>query len=191
MTQDDFAATLPVAEVLEQLGVPYYIAGSVASSMHGRARSTLDVDIVARLESPHVTTFVRELEKQYYVDEAMIREAIRSRSSFNLIHYELQHKIDIFIDKGRPYDKAGWDRVRRGAPFEASEREFPLSSAEDVILAKLEWHRITPSDRQWDDVLGVIKLQKATLDVAYLQRWATELGVADLLERAWQEATRE
>ena len=189
-THDDFAATAPVADVLERLGVRYYIGGSVASSMHGVGRSTMDVDIVAQLQSAHVDPFVASLEKDYYVDAHMIRTAIQRRSSFNLIHFITQHKIDVFVSKDRPFDRAGWSRLSSGVAFEGGDREFPLASAEDVILNKLEWYRLGDemSERQWNDVLGVIRVQGDALDRDYLNRWATQLGVSDLLDRAMREA---
>src|SRR5262245_20044520 len=129
-TESDFNALLPVAEAFERLGVPYYIGGSVASSMHGVARSTIDIDIVARIETRHIDPLVKALDTDYYIDAQMIRDAIRSTSSFNLIHFASQHKVDVFIARPRPFDQSGWQRVVRGAAFAASEREFPIASAE-------------------------------------------------------------
>lgn len=185
---DDYTVTARVAEAFDRLGIAYYIGGSVASSVHGVGRSTMDIDLVARVLPEHVHPLVKALERDFYVDATMIKEAIRDRTSFNVIHFELQHKVDVFIDKQRPYDRAAWERIQLAAPFDASEHQFPLASPEDVILAKLEWFMLSPSERQWLDVRGVMKVQASDLDLPYLRRWAIELNVSDLLERALREA---
>src|SRR4051812_6961942 len=102
--QDLLEAIIPVVDAFEELGVAYYIGGSVASSVHGLPRTTLDADIVADLRPEHVNSFVEMLEPQYYVSEEMILEAIKHRSSFNVIHEATILKVDIFILKGQPFD---------------------------------------------------------------------------------------
>lgn len=191
MTQRfDAAATIAVADVLERLGVEYYIGGSVASSAYGEYRTTADVDIVAALKPEHVDEFVRSLQNEYYIDAAMIRDAMRHRSSFNLIHLATMYKVDIFLPSTRPYDVQAWSRRRSETPFEDLDRKFPLASIEDTILKKLEWYRIggETSQRQIDDIVKMMRVQLNNLDWQYLSRWADELNVRDLLERAKTEA---
>ena len=189
-TRDDLLATLPVARAFEALGVRYYIGGSVASSAFGVIRSTADVVFVAELAERHVVPLVRMLGDDYYTDEQMIRDAIRQRSSVNFIHIPTSYKVDVFVAKQRRFDEAAWERVRRHAPFEGSDEQFPIASPEDVILSKLEWYRLGDemSERQWGDILGVMKVQEPDLNRAYLDHWAKELGVSDPLQRAWLEA---
>ena len=123
-----------------------------------------------------------------YIDADMIHDAIRRRSSFNLVHLATMMKVDVFIVKARPFDRVAFARVTT-APLDANERSFPLTTAEDIVLHKLEWFVLGGgmSERQWHDILGVLQVQ-ANLDRAYLDRWATDLGVADLLARAFREA---
>jgi hypothetical protein len=191
MSNEIVAAVAPVVDVLVALGVRYRIGGSVASSALGVPRSTLDVDVACELREEHVETFVAQLENAYYVDADMIRDAIRRRASFNVVHLVTMLKVDVFVRKGRPFEEQSFERVARRPLEDAPDaRVFEITSAEDIILHKLEWFRIGNeiSERQWKDVLGVIAVQWEALDLGYLRRWAKDLGVDDLLERAFAEA---
>lgn len=186
---DILAATTPVVEALEQLEVPYHIGGSVASSLNGIPRLTIDIDLVTNLKLEHVQPLVRLLEAEYYIDEDAVRDAVKRRSSFNVIHLESILKIDVFVAKSRVFDQEEFRRVRLKT-LEGSGRPFYVASPEGTILNKLEWYRMggEVSDRQWNDILGVLKVQGTNLDMAYLQRWAAALKVSDLLERALVDA---
>ncbi len=188
-TSQILAAITPVVEALEQLGVPYHIGGSVASSIYGILRATIDVDLVADLRLEQVRPLVKQLEAAYYIDEDMIRDAIRHRSSFAVIHLDTMLKVDIFIPKSRLFDQEELRRVQQEVLAEGT-RPFNVASPEGTILNKLEWYRMggEVSDRQWNDILGVLKVQGTHLDMAYLQRWAASLKVTDLLERALADA---
>jgi hypothetical protein len=190
MPSEPVAVTLLVIEALEALGVPYLIGGSLASAVHGVVRATLDVDLVADLRPEHVARFVQSLGNAFYADLDAIHDAIRRRSSFNLIHLETMFKVDVFIPKQRPFDQVQLTRRTQQLVATDPERTAYVASAEDTVLAKLEWYQMggQVSERQWRDVLGVLKVQAGGLDLAYLWRWATELGVAGLLERAEAEA---
>ncbi len=196
---DMLLALGPVVAELERLGVAYFIGGSLASSTYGVARATLDADLVAELGATQVGALVAALQATYYLDEPAIREAVRRRASFNLIHLATMIKVDVFITKGRPFDIEALQRRRQeslddtveAAPGAAdAPRRYAIASPEDVILAKLEWYRLggETSERQWGDILGVLKVQGDALDVAYLRQWADTLTVADLLQRALVEA---
>jgi hypothetical protein len=163
----------------------------MASIIHGMLRTTMDVDIVADLQPEQVAPFVTGLQDAFYADEQMIQQAIQQRGSFNLIHLSTMFKVDIFIPKGRPFDQQQLNRRIAEPVGPDSAEQIWVLSAEDVILAKLDWFRLggEVSERQWRDILGVLKTQQATLDIDYLQQWAQSLGVADLMEHALEELT--
>jgi hypothetical protein len=193
MTVTEIVESLrPVVEVFERLCVRYYLSGSVASSGYGVARATLDVDIVAELEQRHVKTLVAVLQERYYLDENRIESAIRGRRSFNLIHLATMMKIDVFIPKERLFDDEALRRARTDVlDAGAKESAFRVATPEDVVLAKLEWYRRggEVSERQWGDVLGVLKVMASKVDLEYMRRHAAEIGVLDLLERAVTESS--
>ena len=191
MLPEPTAVTLKVIDTLEAIGIPYLIGGSFASSIHGIARMTADVDLVADLNMEQVDRLVRALETEFYVDAEAIQDAIRRHESFNLVHLATMFKVDIFVLKRRPFDEAQFERRQLRAISADPECHAYIATAEDNILAKLEWYRMggETSDRQWNDVQNVIKTQLGRLDVAYMRNWAAALGVPDLLERALNEAS--
>jgi hypothetical protein len=181
---------LPVREAFDSLGIFYYIGGSIASSAYGIARSTLDVDMVSELKLKHAHELTEKLKSKYYIDEDMIIDAIKKRSSFNIIHLETMFKVDIFLKRNDPYGIETFERKRKENLDESrTDAEFYLASCEDIILNKLEWFRRGNeiSEKQWNDILGVIKVQGNLLDKKYLFHWAIELGVDDLLGKAFNE----
>lgn len=190
MLTEPIAVTLLVVDALEKIDVPYVIGGSLASAMHGTARSTLDTDMVVELQIEHVAPLVDMLKEDFYVDEEMILGAIHHQSSFNVVHLDTMFKVDVFIAKNRGFDRMQFQRSRLQKISDEAERKAYVVSAEDIILAKLEWYRMggEVSDRQWQDILGVLKVQSGRLDVDYLHRWANELKVLDLLQRALEES---
>ena len=178
-----------VTEVLERLGIPYLVGGSLASSLHGTPRATQDADLVIDLKPHQVMEFVKGLGPRFHVDADMIREAIRDRSSFNVIHLATMFKVDLFMLKDDPLSQTEMARRERYQISEDPQQAFFLASAEDTILRKLQWFKLggEVSDRQWNDVVGVCRVQKGRLDTAYLQRGAQQIGVSDLLKQVFRE----
>jgi len=187
---DIIEIALGVVRIFEALGIEYYIGGSLASSAFGIARSTMDIDIAADIRQGQASVLEERLQTHFYVDREMIERAIREKSSFNIVHLETMFKIDIFVVSDEPYDKQAMARrLRKDLPADGAN-QADLSSPEDIILRKLLWYQSGGkiSDRQWDDVLGVMKVQGEQLDAAYLELWAKRLSIFDLLQKALQEA---
>jgi hypothetical protein len=190
MLSEPIAVTLMVIDALEALGVSYLIGGSFAAAVYGVARLTADADLVADVRFEHVDQLVGRLSADFYLDVESMREAIRHRSSFSLIHFKTMFKVDVFLPKQRPYSQMQMERrVQQPLSTETNQLAY-FSSAEDSVLSKLEWYRLggEVSDRQWRDILGVVKAQGERLDLTYLRQWAAVLNVAGLLEKALLEA---
>jgi hypothetical protein len=184
--------TLLVAAAFERIGIVYLIGGSLASSLHGVPRSTLDVHFVAQLEQRKITALIDELHGTFYLDEDAIRDAIARRTSFNLIHLESYLKADVFVAKDDEAFRLQMQLRQRFVLGETSN-EIVVASPEDVVAQKLSWFALggEVSERQWLDALGVLKVSAPILDLAYLHRIAVLLGVEPLLERALREARLE
>lgn len=179
MTQEEVVGK--VIDALERLGVVYMVAGSFASNFHGVPRMTQDADLVVALDEPGVLILVRELETDFYVSEEAAKEAVRLKRLFNAIHLATGFKVDLVIKKDRPFSD---EELARRTPGTLAGRPVSFASAEDTILSKLEWSRDAGSDRQLADADGIIQIQAASLDWDYLEKWADELGVRDLLDDA-------
>ena len=191
MQNEPVEVTLRVTGAFEKLGVPYLIGGSLASTLHGMVRTTQDSDVIAEMRPEHLQPFVLALQDEFYIDEEMIAESIKHNSSFNIIHRETMFKVDVFIPRPRPFLQAQLARAQRQTFSFETKISAKFASPEDTILSKLEWYRMggEVSDRQWRDILGVLKTRAGELDLAYLRKWAAELHVSDLLERVLKEST--
>jgi len=177
---------LHVAALLERLGIPYHVGGSIASSAHGMYRASADADFVIDPTPDQLEALARDLESDYYVSRPAMAEALANRGTFNVIHDRTSFKIDFFLKGPAPFDAEELRRSIRQVVGAEGERTVLLKSPEDTILRKLEWYRRGggASERQWQDVLSVLAAMRGQLDEAHLDRWSRELDVADLLDRA-------
>lgn len=183
MTQDEFVGVM--ADLLTAAGIPFMLAGSVASSHHGQPRSTADVDLVIDPTPEQLEELLTRIGDRFYVSAEAAREALTRRSMFNVIHFDEGWKADLIIRKERPFSA---EEFARRKTVTLRGRVLPIASAEDVLLTKLEWNRITPSERQLRDALEIALVQGTNLDRAYLRRWAESLGVADTLDEILRRA---
>jgi hypothetical protein len=176
-----------LVDALNRSAIPHMIGGSMASGVHGTYRTSLDVDLVADIAPEQIARFTKELGGEFYADSDMIREALQAGRSFNLIHFATSYKFDIFPLLSDPYQQMQFSRrAIKDLVLEGDTLPVPVSTAEDTLLMKLVWYRSggETSERQWNDVLGIIAVQHNRLDRHYLTKWASYLSVADLLEQA-------
>ncbi len=176
--------------ILEQLGIAYIVGGSLASSVYGAVRFTQDADLTVEPFENKAQKFLQLLKPGYYVSKDAVSNALRQRSSFNVIHFETAFKIDIFVRKDTAFEKQLLTRQKLLKLSNTLEKSFSIVSPEDIILLKMLWYRDSnfTSERQWADVIGVLKVQAGKLDLQYLKKWAGILGVSELLEKALSEA---
>ena len=184
-------AFVRILEVLDLLEIEYLVGGSLASSAHGIPRATRDVDFIVQLHANHVDEFARLLGTDFYVDGQTIRDALALGRSFNVIHFATSYKFDFFPAGTDPFKRTELQRRMfvESAPLGGEPVEWALATAEDTILSKLAWFRAggETSERQWNDLRGVLRISGPRLDREYLAAWAARLGVADLWQRLLSE----
>ena len=142
--------------------------------------------VVALLER-HVTTFMKAMRRNYYVDADAMRLAVRSGSSFNAVHFASSIKVDFFVAGDDPFEA---ERLQGRQRVELPNAVLYVDTAEHTLLRKLEWYRRggEVSERQWRDVQAIARIQGESLDQEHLRLWAGRLGVTDLLERVMRDA---
>lgn len=180
---------LEVAGVLDALEIPYALGGSLASSLLGEPRSTTDIDVAVVLRSTQLDGLLAAVDARYYVPLEAAREAARSSGSFNLLDLDSTLKVDLFVLGDGLLDRRQIDR-RIAVEIPGLPRPIWVTSAEDQVLRKLDWFRAGEgsSDRQWRDVLGILRVHGDRLDLADLRRAAGEVQLLELLERALGDA---
>jgi len=190
MLSEPLLVVARIAAAFDDLSVPYIVGGSLASSIYGIPRATQDVDLVADLRLEHAEPFTAALINDYYVDLDMVTDAIRCRASFNVVHLATMFKADIFVPSWDSWTRQEFVRGRQ-EHFDIAEKSVRVrfASPEDTLLHKLVWYKLgnEVSERQWRDVIGIMKVQGGQLDDAYLDTWAEAIGVMALLMRARRE----
>ena len=187
---DPLEALFEVIDVLEELGVAYAVGGSVASSVFGEPRATADADVLIELSEENLPRLLAALGDKFYVPEDAARSAVRRGSSFNIIHSNTTYKVDVFIAGTGSLDRDQLARRTDVVIAREPERRAWLTAPENIVLRKLDWYRQGggTSDRQWRDVLGVLKVQAGRLDTDYLRGAAQSARLTELLERALRES---
>ena len=186
----ELQAAAEVVAILRGLGLPVLVGGSVASSVYGVPRTTHDVDIVTQFELSDVDALLRALGARYYQSREAIEEAVTMRTCFNLIDYTTMLKIDIFVLGDSAFARAELEGVRDLEVDRATGMWLPLPRVEDLIVQKLAWFEEggRVADSQWRDVLGMLRVQRAALDLARLADLAELRDVGVLARLALVEA---
>jgi len=188
----DFGQALEaLIDGLDRSAIPYMIGGSMASGIHGIYRTSLDVDLVADIHPGQIARFIEALGGEFYADAGMMHDALDSGRSFNLIHFASSYKFDIFPLSSDAFQQAQFSRREmKDVAVGGATIAVPVATAEDTLLMKLAWYRSggEVSERQWNDVRGIVAVQQQRLDREYLHHWAAYLKVKDLLEALFQQA---
>ncbi|HOW67875.1 MAG TPA: hypothetical protein P5186_20900 [Candidatus Paceibacterota bacterium] len=166
---------------LNQLGIAYMLTGSMASNAWGIPRTTHDLDFVVQLPPSQTGALAKAFGVDYFVDEPAIHAAYSSPYQFNILHIPSALKIDFWMLRPLPFEQ---EMFRRRQRINVLGEFAWLATPEDVILHKLHWHRLTPSERQLGDVAGIVAVQQGRLDEGYLHQWAREIDVSDLVTDA-------
>lgn len=168
-----------IVSAFERLGVPYLVTGSVAAMAYGEPRLTNDVDLVAAVEERHIPGLLASFPHQeFYIDEDMIREAIRTHSQFNIIHPASGLKIDVMIRRDTAFDQSRFSRLRRIQPDKTFDANF--AAPEDVIIKKMEFYKEGGSEKHLRDITGILKVSGEAVDRAYIADWAERLGLTEI-----------
>jgi hypothetical protein len=175
-----------LTEFLDQLNIVYAIGGSIASSVYGVVRFTQDADITVEPFSSVADELYEMLKDGFYISKQAMYQALESRGSFNVIHFETSFKIDIFVQADDDFEKQLLARSRKINLGELLDKALSFISPEDIILLKLKWYSQggRASERQWSDILGILAVQRERLDLRYLAQWAVKLGLNELLQKA-------
>lgn len=192
MTVLPTSVAVEMARAFEDVGVAYVMGGSLASTVHGEPRTTADVDFAIQLEAARIDDLLARMQPEFFVQASTVRAAVDHHDSFNAIHTASMIKVDVYV---RPRDGIYASEIARAerVVLDADGGSVLIASAEDTLLQKLRWYRLggEVSDRQWRDVLGIVKSQRGRLDLEYVLSWAGTLGLEDLVQRVLTEGGEE
>jgi hypothetical protein len=191
MESEPVVVALKVARIFEALGIRYLVGGGVASTVQGEPRYTRDVDIALHFRPSQVEPLIRSLEESdFFFSAAAIRSSITGWNYFDLLHKKLFIKVDCYV---RPEAGIHAEEIRRAMRIQVGSSPadvLSVATPEDTVIQKLVWYRMSDEvqDHQRRDVVGILRTWRGKLDDAYMDRWSTTLGVADLLDRVRKEA---
>lgn len=174
-----------MSAALGQARIPYMVVGSFASNLYGTGRGTQDIDIVISASPDQVKALLQNLsQSKYYFDLDTALEACRRKSMFNVLDMDEGWKVDLIFEKPSPFHE---EAFRRRVPAEIETVPLVAATAEDTIISKLEWAKMSDSSRQIEDVAGILKVRGKSIDSGYVEKWVRELGLDSQWERAQKE----
>lgn len=170
-----------VISILERLGIPYMIGGSVAAMAYGVPRLTLDMDVIVDMDFEQAKVFASSLGSEYYVSLESIQEAIETRGHFNIIQSEVGIKVDFYVLSEDEFSREEFKRRRKEALDQ--EKMAVFATPEDTLIKKLEWFKMGESQKHLEDIRGMLKISGGKLDLKYIDKWTIKMGLYDI----WQK----
>lgn len=184
--QDSGSIITIIHQVLTELNIPYYITGGMAAIAYGEPRTTRDVDMVLSISLSEINALVQQLEqKGFYIPGVDDVKSGRMKT-LSITHIESISRADLVLSGNDEFDRVKFERKRLVDVLSAGPAY--IASPEDVILNKLRWRLQSQSEKQWRDVLGVLKVQGDALDFEYLNYWAEQLGLVEDLAMAMEQS---
>ena len=183
---DPLRAAAHMGGILESLGIRYVVGGSLASSIHGEPRLTIDLDVMIEVDEDSAVRLTEALGGTFYADPEAARDAVSHVSTFNVVDLETALKIDFFIAENDP---AVEKQLERRIAVHVDDDTVYVYAPEDILVRKLRWFRLggETSERQWRDILGILRISGSRMDLSYLDEAASHFEVLDLLKRAQGE----
>jgi hypothetical protein len=171
-----------IVSELDATSIPYMVTGSFASSIHGEPRASKDIDIVVAPTRDQLLDFVRRFPAdQYYADEQDAIDSLARGDMFNIVDFASGWKVDLIFLKQRPFSQTEFGRRKHE---NLAGLTLSVATAEDILIAKLEWAKMGESRRQLDDAASIIRVRGDLLDRNYIEKWVKELG----LDQQWKAA---
>ncbi len=178
-----------VVRALEDLGIEYFVTGSMATILYGEPRFTNDIDVVVQLGAHRIGALLRAFPRgDFYADEEQMRSAIERKGQFNIIHPASGLKVDLMIPAMDDFDESRFARARRVHP--AADLEANFSAPEDIILKKLQFFDDGGSEKHLRDIAGVLRVSGDEVDRDYVSSWAERLGVLGIWKLVIEELDR-
>lgn len=173
-----------ISKLLKRLKIPYLVTGGIAVLIWGRPRFTADIDIVVEFEEKDIEKLrqgLLKIGKSGYADADAMREALIEEGEFNFIDGETGIKVDFWLLKKK--DQFDASRFKRRVAKKILREKIYFTTAEDLILVKALWYKISPMSRQTEDIESILKISGKKLDMKYLRSWSKKLGLSEILSR--------
>jgi hypothetical protein len=175
---------LKVVEILNRINIPYFLTGALAVVYYGEPRTTQDIDIVVEIQDKDIITLIKNFRSDFIISEESIKVAIRDRTMFNVLHKDMNFKIDFWVLGDDEFSR---ERILKRSKKNILGTEMYLPNAEDVIISKLEWFKMSNLDKHYFDAFGVYRIQKGNLDLEYINQWCKKKSVLKIWEKLRKE----
>lgn len=175
---------LEVIEILNRMEIPYFLTGALAVDYYGEPRTTHDIDLVIEISKKDINVMIKNFQNDFFISEESIKVAIQEKSMFNAVHKETGFKVDFWMLGDDAFSK---EMFTRRIKTRVLGTEMSLPTAEDVVIAKLEWFKTSDIDKHYFDALGIYRIQGENLDIEYVTRWCSKKSIIKIWEKIQEE----